>query len=208
MAERTIKWVATPPPSEKRKIPEKIPDIAEVVLKGLADNAYIEKHLASIGSLETTPLTELITVHNKLADFNDSIEKLSDKSTGAELKSALSKHDFETQIELLAGYIKHKKAEIAKVEKMWGAKDRRIQEQEFDFPDRRQRSEPPTPEISNELNSLENINGKEMLKLKIFFFKLVLFTIMTGITFYASMLLILDFKDSTLVLTYINKFLN
>jgi len=156
MVEREIKWVAAPLPSDKRK--PVIPKMAEVVLKGVADNAYISKHLASVGSLETTPLSELITVHNRLADFNDSIEKLSDKSTGAELKSALSKHDFETQIELLAGYIQLKKAEIAKVEPLWGAKDRRSQNLEFEGIDKRQN---PTPE---ELEKQEA--KKEQIRIK------------------------------------------
>ena len=78
--------------------------LIDEILKGISNDLVISGHMVG-----NSPLKDLIIKHNKLAELDDSITVITERNTGAELKAALHKHNIETLIELLCGYVKAKK---------------------------------------------------------------------------------------------------
>ena len=127
--------------------------LVDEVLKGIANDFVISGHL--IGN---SPLKELVNKHNKLADLNDSLPRLSERSTGSELKDALGRHDLDTLIELLADYNKAKKIAILKDDgETTYIDDRRMVEQIENNKERRITDKENIPNTSKILNTTISI---------------------------------------------------
>ena len=77
--------------------------IVHEILRGIDDDTTIVFHL-----LNPSPINELVQKHNRIATIDDRLQKVDEKTTGAELKLALSKHEPETQVMLMYDYIKAK----------------------------------------------------------------------------------------------------
>lgn len=66
---------------------------------------------------------------------------------------------------------------------------------------------PEDPELDSEIDEVETLNKKELVKLKSFFFRASLTVFLLGIAFCAFMLVLLD-EDAVHILWFLDKYLN